>query len=260
MNVFSGSKAWAEAAEHMGMTIPAVQKTVSEGKANQTRGSPEGKASREIFTLSKDYTKEVHKDDRASFNRILADKTRNIEDGQKVHVEINGAKRVYFFVADGYMNGEIVKSVSNKRPNLYAKAKGEFYDSIKQRGESADIWAEFDYLIEKGSIEDFRRLEYQGRADRNDSLFEEPSTSNSGRSERRNVEYNYSPEEAKELTKQLKQKFSFEQGKASREIDTAYLDAVKSGDMETAQKMVDEAAKLQIVKVNCLYFDFALKF
>ena len=30
--------------------------------------------------------------------------------------------------------------------------------------------------------------------------------------------------------------------KASREIDTAYLDAVKSGDMETAQKMVDEAA------------------
>ena len=56
------------------------------------------------------------------------------------------------------------------------------------------------------------------------------------------MEYNYSPEEAKELTKQLKQKFSFEQGKASREIDTAYLDAVKSGDMETAQKMVDEAA------------------
>lgn len=31
-------------------------------------------------------------------------------------------------------------------------------------------------------------------------------------------------------------------GKASREIDTAYLDAVKSGDMETTQKMVDEAA------------------
>ena len=32
------------------------------------------------------------------------------------------------------------------------------------------------------------------------------------------------------------------QGKASRELDTEYLDAVKSGDMETAQKMVDEAA------------------
>ena len=50
MNVFSGSKMWAEAAEHMGMTIPAVQKAVSEGKSNQTRGSPEaeGKASRNI--------------------------------------------------------------------------------------------------------------------------------------------------------------------------------------------------------------------
>ncbi len=33
------------------------------------------------------------------------------------------------------------------------------------------------------------------------------------------------------------------EGKASRELDTAYLDAVKSGDMETAQKMVNEAAK-----------------
>ena len=32
--------------------------------------------------------------------------------------------------------------------------------------------------------------------------------------------------------------------KYSRELDTDYLDAVKSGDMETAQKMVDEAAKV----------------
>ena len=55
MNVFSGSKMWAEAAEHMGMTIPAVQKAVSEGKANQTRGSPEaeGKASRELENRKK---------------------------------------------------------------------------------------------------------------------------------------------------------------------------------------------------------------
>ena len=45
MNVFSGSKMWAEAAEHMGMTIPAVQKAISEGKANQTRGAPDIKKS-----------------------------------------------------------------------------------------------------------------------------------------------------------------------------------------------------------------------
>lgn len=34
-----------------------------------------------------------------------------------------------------------------------------------------------------------------------------------------------------------------EHGKASRELDTEYLSAVNRGDMETAQKMVDEAAK-----------------
>ena len=32
-------------------------------------------------------------------------------------------------------------------------------------------------------------------------------------------------------------------GKASRELDTAYLDAVNRGDMDTAQRLVDEAAK-----------------
>ena len=48
MNVFSGSKMWAEAAEHMGMTIPAVQKAVSEGKANQTRGSPDSNVTKQL--------------------------------------------------------------------------------------------------------------------------------------------------------------------------------------------------------------------
>ena len=38
-------------------------------------------------------------------------------------------------------------------------------------------------------------------------------------------------------------KVNREHGKASRELDTEYLSAVDRGDMETAQKMVDEAAK-----------------
>ena len=32
-------------------------------------------------------------------------------------------------------------------------------------------------------------------------------------------------------------------GKASRELDVEYLSAVENGDMKTAQKMVDQAAK-----------------
>ena len=48
MNVFSGSKMWVEAAEHMGMTIPAVQKAVSEGKANQTRGAPDSNVTKQL--------------------------------------------------------------------------------------------------------------------------------------------------------------------------------------------------------------------
>jgi hypothetical protein len=125
--------------------------------------------------------------------------------------EINGAKRVYFFAADGYMSGTIIKSISNKLPNLYAKAEGEFYDSIKQRGEGADIWAEFDYLIQRRGVEDFGRAEYEGRTDRNDTILEESSTSDSTRSEKSYVEHNYSAQKVEELTKQLKERY----GKAS---------------------------------------------
>lgn len=211
--------------------------TESEVKApTNPRASPEGKASGEMFTLSKAYIKDVHKDDRASFSRILADKTVNIEDGQKKYIEINGARRVYFFVADGYMRGEIIKSVSNKRPNLYIKAKGEFYDSIKQRGEGADIWVEFDYLIEKGNSQNFRRSEYEGRTNRNDSLFEKSPTSNSGRSKGRDVEYHYSPEEAKANIK-----YSREIDSAGNELTEAQVEYFKDS------KVRDENGNLYVV-------------
>ena len=80
MNVFSGSKMWTEAAEHMGMTIPAVQKAVSKGKANQTRGSPEaeGKASREVNydeETAFDNKKGQNEDERNQYTNILAGKT-----------------------------------------------------------------------------------------------------------------------------------------------------------------------------------------
>ena len=58
---------------------------------------------------------------------------------------------------------------------------------------------------------------------------------------------NTSPEQAKESGKVSDAKFSIEFAddiaKNQREIDTAYLSAVKKGDMKTAQAMVDEAAR-----------------
>ena len=43
------------------------------------------------------------------------------------------------------------------------------------------------------------------------------------------------------------------EGKASRELDTKYLSAVERGDMETAQKMVDEAAKKAGYNINAYH-------
>ncbi len=42
-------------------------------------------------------------------------------------------------------------------------------------------------------------------------------------------------------------------GKSSTELDTAYLAAVEAGDMETAQRMVDEAAKKAGYRVEYMY-------
>ena len=90
MNVFSGSKTWAEAAEHMGMTIPEVQKAVSEGKANQTRGSPEaeGKASREISNHKKK-GKVPQRDDFATNAMIWAYSTKTDIGEQKIFYRKN---------------------------------------------------------------------------------------------------------------------------------------------------------------------------
>jgi chemotaxis response regulator CheB len=72
---------------------------------------------------------------------------------------------------------------------------------------------------------------------------------NTSRDNERVWKDSYSEEEILELVKKVREIYGLDapdivnRGKASKELDTAYLSAVESGDMETAQKMVDEAAK-----------------
>ena len=63
---------------------------------------------------------------------------------------------------------------------------------------------------------------------------------NSGKSTANVQPYNNSISRSEEKSTPFEKKSS---GKSSRELDTEYLSAVERGDMETAQKMVDEAAK-----------------
>lgn len=251
MNVFSGSKMWAEAAEHMGMTIPAVQKAVSEGKANQTRGSPEaeGKASREIsdlFTLTYEYKWEVTTQDKKTFARSLANKTSGINDGDIKTIHIYCKDKVYTFVATGYMKGHIVLSENTDVIELRKNFFEEYYEeNVNTNRTIAGLWAEPVPNQQGRQVDDVGIPSRRGGPIVDDLLSENPPSSNRKRNNERVWENTYSEEDAKQIVQQLKELYGIETtGKASRELDIAYLDAVKSGDMETAQKMVDEAAKI----------------
>ena len=233
MNVFSGSKMWAEAAEHMGMTIPAVQKAVSEGKANQTRGSPEAedKASKEIS----EYTEKEYKDyGWARANEILSES----ETLRSLFADAVSRKYIYpqtpqgeYMIAVGddaknkvvYMNGTITEPIITRVLQIY-----EFNET-----DLSEI-RRFVYEIERAGFE-------QQTAD----VFERYNASDFGNYDAFKKRFSKGARHSDQLgidgrTGSTTTEGTF--GKPSRELDTDYLDAVKSGDMETAQKMVDEAA------------------
>ena len=182
-----------------------------------------GNASRENYTGTKDFLRSVEKEDRHSFTLNLSKKTKNIADGDSRFLEINGANRVYFFIADGYMSGEVVKSVSNKRPNLYKQAKENFYGRIKQGGEGTDIWSEFNSLDEGRDIDYSGVFGHGGDAVGNDSIPQKVSESDGRRGAESGAYHSYSNEEVEETLSALRSMY----GKASRELDVInYMDAV----------------------------------
>lgn len=229
MNVFSGSKTWAEAAEHMGMTIPEVQKAVSEGKANQTRGSPEaeGKASRELKKKKGKIVKYLpeSKVGQANMEYIrhqLYSLYSGISDGIADGIAIANGKTV-FIVDSGKDNGKLDFGVRRKKIIGDIQLRQDFIRSTK------------DDTISNGFV-----------SNELSSRIGNKIGSDIGRNLRRESGTELQTDTRKSENKQsgISQTNGNNRGlgKPSRELDTDYLDAVKSGDMETAQKMVDEAA------------------
>ena len=231
MNVFSGSKTWAEAAEHMGMTIPAVQKAVSEGKANQTRGSPEaeGKASREPVRKKKKNkvtvylsSKDVGTSNMEYINKQLIKLYRGLDSGIADGIAIEN-EGIIFIVDSGKENGVLNFAV---RKRIQIANKDLRLEYIRRTNNES---------ISNGYISDELSPRVRNGHD-NDW----------GRNLRRELGEELQVDKGKSANNQsgISQTNGDNRGlgKASRELDTAYLDAVKSGDMETAQKMVDEAA------------------
>ena len=269
MNIFAGNKAVGTFLDQM---LPEIKKSASESKSpTQTRGSPDGKASRETYTkaqynnfgwvranevVSKGYWNNFTRNFAEAINNKNFDRISDIGEYMiEVYDEsLSESQQIIdhiVFAKGNLRNPKITRIIqinlqnetklSDEREFVYALEREglrteaddilKIYTSANAR--SASSWNEFS----GSNAQDLNKLGTErGRGSKAASrvkeyIFEVEESEVSGKASRALDSQYSSPEEAKAS------------GKASRELDTEYLDAVNRGDMETAQRMVDEAAK-----------------
>lgn len=220
----------------------AMQYSTSAGEVT------EGKASRDLYTLTNEYIREVTPDDRRRFNRSLADLTATMRDGEVRTFYIWATENVYVFRADGYMHGEMIRSYNGNDPQALEDFNNE-YDRIDQDAETSAIWTEASENWKDQQRIDSVLYEGRRRPTSNDTLSAGASKSDRTGDTEREWTNPRTEEEIHEIVNKVREMYGLEtvdyskQGKFSRELDVEYLSAVNRGDMETAQRMVDEAAK-----------------
>ena len=101
----------------------------------------EGKASRDLYTATKEFMREVTPRDRQRFKRSLADLTAAMRDGDVKTFYIWATENVYVFRADRYMDGEMIRSYNGNDPQALEDFNNE-YDRIDQDAETSAIWTE----------------------------------------------------------------------------------------------------------------------
>ena len=234
MNIFANKS--KDVAAAMDYTIKEIKKAVAEQKAepNQTRGSPEaaqneGKASRE--TSKKGKSKVPPVDEFATNAMIWAFSAKTNPGDIKVIfnpknntwnklIAENTERRyaILLSVEDTPQNAKAIRNLYNEVYNDNNNSKQRTLEGVRDDYER--YWD-----LSRNSRDDNINVEEQISNGRNSEIFRKESQSNG----ERNSQQGTGDSELK--------------GKASRELDAEYLSAVERGDMVTAQRMVDEAAK-----------------
>ena len=96
----------------------------------------------ELYTSTDAYAKEVHSGDRETFNRWLANKTSGMAEGEIRSVAIYCAQKVYFFEADGYMHGRMLRSVNVDDNEGYERERKDFKNEFNRNRETFDSWSD----------------------------------------------------------------------------------------------------------------------
>ena len=279
MNIFGYGK---ESAELMSLVIPEVQKAVNETskEANQTRGAPEQKNTAESgegknsIEITEDGIRYVKLDGNIFLNpdgtemspveayNAIVGTTITLEDGDVIKFIKNLPKlsvyRELFHKLPGYEAGIDVKAISKSiNKNIVDVVKGStaqtrneppihFHIGIKDfdRREVYILDDNQTYRFELcvANLTDGAKIAYVKRYIEKASaeIDKKIKKAETAKQSRLNQPSNKSISQKSDLSTPSDKKSS---GNSSRELDSAYLSAVKRGDMETAQRMVDEAAK-----------------
>lgn len=146
----------------------------------------------DVYTAAEIFYREVAREDRHIFARSLAYQTTDMKSGEIRPVMIMGAKRVYFFEADGYMQGFIIESYSSNQKNRIkegwenVKSEQRFDGEIEgqeNKGKDSGIWVDA-VPVERGRSISYLSASAERRgADTDDRFSGEPSQRDKARSD-----------------------------------------------------------------------------
>ena len=197
----------------------AKQKTTTEDGSGVKYSYYSGsKTSENIFDTPQNFLPDLEQE-WSTFNRQFANKTNSLKKNQKRNIIIYTVNYAYFVSASGYMRGKIVAKIeidgNEERINSISK---EFKDGTFEIGEGTNLLAQ--------SIRGDRGRGYRHHASLKETLAAEgdeglDGKEYSGDRGRNNRESNKTAKNAK---------------LSLSDSDSAYLEAVEKGDMETAQR------------------------
>ena len=251
--------------------LPKIKAAASETKSpTQTRGSPEGKASRDtedIYTATSAFDREVDAGDHRAFARSLAHQTSGMVDGEIRTIYITSTAKVYAFRADGYMHGEMIKNFSQSEYEKKIEARKEYLNEVNSDRKTADLWLTPISDIGTESRGNISLSEGRGRSASDDLLPENASERNGARDTEREWKNPRTEEETRKIINEVRIMYGLEPvdfsetnfsrefsstkeakgtGKASRELDTDSTEYKinTSMTMAEAKRMIETAYKV----------------
>ena len=242
MNIFADNEVISNT---VGPMLSLIKAEVNESKSpTQTRGSPEGKASRETYT----------KDEYQSYGWARANEVLTSSESEDLRSKFAAAvsKQANY---PKTKSGEYMIAIGEKVDNKIAYMKGTIDTPAITRVLEIDLDNETDLDVERRNIYAAERAGIQRQAGEIFTLYtsadygyQQYEKRSGTKSSRDNNQFRTERGRGSSKASRVKEILFDDNGnevsrKYSRELDTEYLSAVNRGDTEAAQKMVDEVAK-----------------